>query len=159
MTSAHEYQLNAYKSLLAILPKPEEVLRVLLENKQWWHSFQKKTGALSRASNIETLESFAVRVLKNGRAAELATLTIGYERSLNLDYSRLPVIERLVISSFDILCTIHGLECIILLGKTYTDIGKPRRAWLTWRKGLAAAQLLLRLTTYTHYRNEFSNIT
>lgn len=150
LSSVQTYELSARQSLLAILPSPDEILRVLSENNKWWDSFQKKIVALSGASDIEPLESFAARVMKNAGAAELATLAIGYERSLNQDYSRLPVIERLILSSFDILCTIHGLECLILLGKTYTDIGKPRRAWLTWRKGLAAAQLLVRLTHNSH---------
>ncbi|KAJ6788519.1 hypothetical protein PWT90_01633 [Aphanocladium album] len=119
------YQQSARKSLLTILPGREEILSALSENGQWWDSFQKKLGAISRTNGVEPLEAFAVRVMDSGQVTELATLAIGYERSIDDDYSRLPVVERLIFSSFDLLY-----------------IGKPKRAWLTWRKGLAAAQLL-----------------
>ncbi|KAJ3499209.1 hypothetical protein NLG97_g503 [Lecanicillium saksenae] len=136
------YRESARKSLLAILPDQEEIISVLTTNRQWWDSFQRKLGVISFTDGLESLEAFAVRVINSGQVTELATLAVGYERSLDDDYSRLPVIERLIFSSFDLLCTVKGLECLILLAKTYTDIGKPKRAWLTWRKGLAAAQLL-----------------
>ncbi|KAJ2983110.1 hypothetical protein NQ176_g923 [Zarea fungicola] len=141
-SSLDSYHTTIRNWILSILPSRDEILGALSSNGDWWDSFQKKTRAISRASAIEPLRSFAIRVMDKGTPAELATLAIGYERSLDGDYARLAVIERLMMSSFELICTLEGLECIILLAKTYTDIGKPKRAWFTWRKGLSAAQFL-----------------
>lgn len=142
-SSLDSYHTTIRNWILSILPSRDEILGALSSNGDWWDSFQKKTRAISRASAIEPLRSFAIRVMDKGTPAELATLAIGYERSLDGDYARLAVIERLMMSSFELICTLEGLECIILLAKTYTDIGKPKRAWFTWRKGLSAAQFLV----------------
>ena len=53
-------------------------------------------------------------------------------------------VESLVISDFAHAATLEGMECLILLAKSYTDIGQPRRAWFVWRKGIAIAQLTVR---------------
>lgn len=38
--------------------------------------------------------------------------------------------------------TLEGLECAILMGKIYSDIGQARKSWLVFRKGLTFAQLM-----------------
>lgn len=38
------------------------------------------------------------------------------------------------------------MECIILQGKCCLDIGQPRRGWLTYRRGLALAQLTVSMS-------------
>lgn len=137
-------RLGLRQSLLSALPGNHEVIATLNSNDYWWESFRKKTRAISQTDDIEPLGSFAARALADGSPAELATVVISYERSLDTDYRRLAVVEEHVMSSYNLLCTLQGLECLILLAKTYTDIGKPKRAWFTWRKGIAAVQFLVR---------------
>ena len=38
--------------------------------------------------------------------------------------------------------TLEGLECAILMGKIYSDIGQARKSWLVFRRGLTFAQLM-----------------
>lgn len=55
----------------------------------------------------------------------------------------LALVDRLVISDDEYAATLTGLECIVLQGKCYLDIGQPRRAWLAYRRGLVLGQLMV----------------
>ncbi|KAE8552063.1 hypothetical protein EYB25_005954 [Talaromyces marneffei] len=50
-------------------------------------------------------------------------------------------IDRLIIKDEDLCGTLPSLEAILLLSKWYTNIGRPRKAWLTTRRGVELAQL------------------
>lgn len=60
------------------------------------------------------------------------------------------LVDNLVISDMTVVTSLDGMECLVLLAKTYTDIGQPRRAWLMWRRGLAFAQLLVCLPVFLY---------
>jgi hypothetical protein len=50
-------------------------------------------------------------------------------------------IDRLIINDEDLCGTLPSLEAILLLSKWYTNIGRPRKAWLLTRRGVELAQL------------------
>ena len=75
----------------------------------------------------------------------LGTLATAYARSLDKDRDIYAMVDSLIVSDLTYAATQEGLECLILLAKSYTDIGQPQRAWLTWRKGMAIAQLMVRV--------------
>ncbi|PCG94114.1 Hypothetical protein PENO1_061180 [Penicillium occitanis (nom. inval.)] len=77
------------------------------------------------------------------KPAEVGALAIAYARSLSQGFHPLmETVENLVLSDISYVATTDGMMCLILLGKTYTDIGHPRRAWLVWRRGITVTQLM-----------------
>lgn len=48
----------------------------------------------------------------------------------------------LVTSNDELVGTMEGLECLVLQGVYYCNVGKPRRAWLCFRRALDVAQLM-----------------
>ena len=137
---------KACESLRAALPSYDAITAVIVKNGAWWDSFRQKTRAISQAEPIEPLLSFAARAYTSTNPAELAILAIAYERSLGRSHNLLATVDNLIMADFTFVTTLEGMECLILIAKTYTDIGQPRRAWLIWRKGLAIAQLMVCLS-------------
>lgn len=50
-------------------------------------------------------------------------------------------IDRLIINDEDLCNTLPSLEAILLLSKWYTNLGRPRKAWLMTRRAVELAQL------------------
>ena len=131
------------QALRSALPIYDDITATLLRNGGWWDSFRQKTRAISQAEPVEPLLSFAAHAYTSASPAEVAILAVAYARALGRSHRLFAVVDSLIISDFALAATLDGMECLILLAKTYTDIGQPRRAWLTWRKGLAIAQLMV----------------
>lgn len=131
------------KELRSALPRYDEIVEALSQNGDWWESFRQKTRAISQAEPVEPLLSFAAHAYTSENPAVLGTLAIAYGRSLGRGNHLFALVDRLVLADFSLAATTYGMECLILLGKTYTDIGQPKRAWLTWHRGLANAQLMV----------------
>lgn len=51
-------------------------------------------------------------------------------------------IQGLVTSDDELVATLHGLECLILMGMFHINAGNVRRAWLAFRRALNIAQLM-----------------
>lgn len=126
------------------MPGFDAVMSALAEKGAWWNSFQQKTRAIAQ-NPIEHLSAFAARAYTSSSPAVVGTLACAYARSLGGRHDIYAMVEALVISDFAHVATQDGLECLVLLAKSYTDIGQPRRAWLAWRKGLSIAQMMVRL--------------
>ena len=106
-----------------------------------------KTHTISQVPSstpVDSLLSFTAQAYTSPDPAQLATLAVAYVRCLNRSHRLLATVEGLVMSDLRLVSTIAGMDCLVLLGKTYTDIGQPRRAWMIWRKGLAIAQMMVR---------------
>lgn len=125
-----------------MLPSYDTIMSVLTKNGSWWNSFRQKAYAISAAPS-QTIEAFAKRTYTSSNPADLGALTIAFARSLNKHRYLYTLVDDLVISDITYTTTVEGLECLILLAKSYTDCGQPKRAWLVWRKGIAAAQLMV----------------
>jgi hypothetical protein len=147
---SRRFQLSEQKTkyvcetLRSALPSYDTVMSTLSKNGAWWSSFRHKTHAISQ-SPVEALAAFATRSYTSNNPAELGMLVAAYARSSNQNYHLYAIVDSLVISDSAYLATIEGMECLILLAKSYTDIGQPRRAWLMFRRGMAIAQLMVRV--------------
>ncbi|KAL6895200.1 hypothetical protein HDV57DRAFT_478823 [Trichoderma longibrachiatum] len=128
-------------TIRSMLPSYDTIVSVLLRNGSWWDSFRSKAYAISEAPS-QTIEAFAKRTYTSSNPADIGALAIAFARSLDKHRYLYTLVDDLVISDINYLTTIEGLECLILLAKSYTDCGQPKRAWLVWRKGASATQLM-----------------
>jgi hypothetical protein len=129
-------------TIRSMLPSYDTIISVLTRNGSWWDSFRSKAYAISEAPS-QTIEAFAKRTYTSSNPADIGALAIAFARSLNKHRYLYTLVDDLVISDINFLTTIEGLECLILLAKSYTDCGQPKRAWLVWRKGASATQLMV----------------
>ncbi|PKS04896.1 hypothetical protein jhhlp_008260 [Lomentospora prolificans] len=107
----------------------------------WWNSFRQKTRAITH-SPVEGLIALATSNYTSEKPADVGLLVVAYARCLNDGKDLYALVEKLVISNLTYLASVEGMECLVLLAKSYTDMGQPRRAWLMWRRGLTIAQFL-----------------
>lgn len=142
--SRNEKTQGVCETLRSAMPSFDAMIAVLRTNGVWWNSFRQKTHAISQTP-IEGLNVFAARAYTSSHPAILDTLVTAYARCLDQGSDLYEMVGLLVTSDFTYAATPEGMECVILLAKSYTDIGQPRRAWLTWRQGLAIAQLMVRM--------------
>ncbi|KEY73159.1 hypothetical protein S7711_09598 [Stachybotrys chartarum IBT 7711] len=140
--AASDHHAEVCKLLRSAIPPYDAILDVFQQQGTWWNSFRQKTQAISQASRIEPLREFAARVYTSTNPSEVATLAVAYTRSTGSNHEILQLVDDMIISNSTYSTTILGLECLILLGKTHTDFGQPRSAWLIWRRGMAIAQLM-----------------
>lgn len=129
------------KALLEVLPPYDKLNKVLTSNDEWWQTWRKKCSGT--AGNL-TLAQFASRALSDGNIGAIGTLVLSVGIcSDNGDVERyIEAVDRYVLADDEYAATLEGMECLILLGKWYADVGQPRRAWLANRKGLLFAQLM-----------------
>jgi hypothetical protein len=144
---AADRRAKVCETLRAALPSFDVLTTAIAKNGAWWNSFRQKTHAISQTESIEPLAVFAARAYTSSSPAELGLLAVAYARCLNAGHHLYGLVDNLVISNFAYAATIEGMECLVLLAKTYTDIAQPRKAWFMWRKGLAFAQLMVRTAT------------
>ena len=57
-------------------------------------------------------------------------------------------VDRWVLSDDEYAASLEGMECLILKSKWFADVGQPRRAWISHRKGLMYAQLMVCIQGY-----------
>jgi hypothetical protein len=108
----------------------------------WWHSFHQKAYAISEGP-AQSLQEFAQRTYTSSHPADLGALAVAVARS-SINHRHLySLVDDVVISNSTYIATKKGIECVVLLAKSYTDDGQPKRAWLVWRKGLGAAQIMV----------------
>ncbi|KAH8655796.1 hypothetical protein BX600DRAFT_552972 [Xylariales sp. PMI_506] len=124
------------------LPSYDTVMLVLTGKGAWLTSFQKKLCLLSGVSQTVPRESFAARAYTSGDPGELGSLLVAFAQSSSGYDHLFSMVEALVISDFNYLATLKGMECLSLFAKTHLDNGQPRKAWLLWRRGMAVAQLM-----------------
>ncbi|KAF1815077.1 hypothetical protein P152DRAFT_244678 [Eremomyces bilateralis CBS 781.70] len=128
-------------ALLRLLPPVDQVLKNLKQNyAELWATFKMRCPG---NSGNEDIGAFATRVLREGNPAQSGILVLCVASSaqgINQE-ELMSAVDRLVVSDDEYAGTIDGLECLIVLGKSYSDIGQPRRAWLTFRRGLNLCQL------------------
>ena len=135
------------QTLRSALPDYDTVMSTLSKNGAWWSSFRHKTHAISQTP-VEALAAFATRSYTSDNPAELGILVAAYARSSNQNHHLYAIVDSLVISDSVYSATIEGMECLILLAKSYIDIGQPRRGWFMYRRGMAIAQLMVQVVSY-----------
>lgn len=143
VSKASEQKLKSVTGALrAALPKYDTIVETLSKNGSWWSSFRQKTVSALKQRQ-DSLLSIAPRAYTSNKPAVLGLLVTAYARSSQRNHHLYVLVDRLVISDHEYASTVEGLECLLLLGKCFTDIGQPRRAWYLYRRGLAIAQLMV----------------
>ena len=118
------------------------MLAVFTKEGLWWGYWRQKT--YGEAKPTESLLQYAARIYTSEIPTDLGLLVCAFGLSNDTNGSRfLALVDKLVISDDEYAATVTGLECIVLQGKCYLDIGQPRRAWLAYRRGLVLAQLMV----------------
>lgn len=134
--------------LRAALPSYDCVVQTLTDNGAWWSSYRVKMRAFSGTAATESIESFAARTYVSISPGELGSLVVAFARSAVGESDDLyAMVESLVTSDQTYLATAEGMECLVLLAKTQTDVGKPKKAWILWRQAVTMAQFMVRKIT------------
>ena len=130
------------KALREALPPYDKMIQTFEENASWWDDMRRKTFGKSKP--VETLPQYAARTYRGDNAPELGILVTAFGRSTNENPCQyFSVVDNLIISDDEYASAMDGMECVIILAKCYIDIGQPRKGWLTYRRGLALAQLIV----------------
>ncbi len=122
------------------------LLTLKLHGSWWWH-FHRKTHPFAKAQE-QSLAVYAAELYTSTDPVNLAILTVAYARCTSRDHPLYSLVERLIISDPTYCHTLHGLECLGLLAKSYIDEGHPRRGWRLFREGLGAAQLMVSFLSF-----------
>lgn len=141
VTPAKAKDERVRQALMAVLPPYHKLLITLQGNHHAWAVFQRKCpGTRGNA----TLEEFSYRVMHKGTPCEVGLLVILYGSCTEGDLldQCLALVDKWIITDDEYMGTLEGLECVILQGKIYSDIGQARRSWLAFRRGLTFAQLM-----------------
>lgn len=157
----HETEFDELRcSLLAMMPSQQDIKAILMATDTWWavwfDGFSASNSDDARnwlmrscfSSLTTSHPSFVARALLL-IATSLQQLPRDYDISqLSLPLSADDLMEKflskttLVTSNDELIGTLEGLECLALHGLYYSNAGKPRRAWLCFRRALEVAQLM-----------------
>lgn len=137
------------QALLAMLPSYDRLNKMLTTNSEWWQTWRQKCSGTSASG--ETLAQFASKALSSDNigALGIVVLAAGICSDDEKEVERyIEIVDRWVLADDEHAATLEGIECLILKAKWYADVGQPRRAWLSYRKGLMYTQLMVGLTTW-----------
>jgi hypothetical protein len=135
---------RARQGLLATLPPWDQLQRLFSSNGDWWQTWRRKCSGTS--SPEQTLAQFASKALAEGNigAIGIVVLSVGICNADEDDVEKyIEAVDRFVMFDDEYAATLEGMECLILKSKWYADVGQPRRAWISYRKGLMYAQLMV----------------
>lgn len=132
------------------------IILILSKNGSWWSSFSHETHATSQTP-IEALVAFAARSCISNNPTELGALVVAYDRSSNQNDHLYDIVDGLLIPDFGYSATTEGMECVILVAKSYPDSGQLRQAWFMYRRGMAIVQLMVHVISY--YCSSFELVT
>lgn len=158
----HETQFDELRrSLLAIMPSQKDIKTLLLATKTWWAVWFDGFSASSSDDARSAWMSYCFSSLTTSQPSFIARALLLVATSLqqlpghyDLSQLSLPLFPQdlmeklvsdtstLVTSNDELVGTMEGLECLVLQGVYYSNAGKPRRAWLCFRRALDVAQLM-----------------
>lgn len=148
------------RSLLANMPSQQDIKTILVATEIWWAVWFDGFSASSDDARSNWM-SYCFSSLTTSHPSFIARALLLVATSLqqlpsNYDLSQLslPLLPQdlmekflsdtstLVTSNDELVGTMEGLECLVLQGIFYSNAGKPRRAWLCFRRALDVAQLM-----------------
>lgn len=146
---------------MAMMPSQADIKKILVATETCWAIwFDEYPDSDTEASRIASFrERFSSFTNSHptfiARALLLVTTSIqqlppDFDYSvLNLPFPPQELMEKqlaqtsaLVTSNDELVGTLEGLECLVLQGVCWSNAGKPRRAWLCFRRALDVAQLM-----------------
>ncbi len=151
-------KIERTRQALAELLPPQKDVDLLYTSASGWILFQSLTDATKDASASATFNMAEVQKRHPTTIARtilylalcLQQVSPAFDAS---ELSCLPsvearmdkyitVVQSLIASDDELITTIDGLECLVLLGLFHINAGNPRRAWLFCRKSLDIDQLM-----------------
>lgn len=149
------------RSLMTMMPLQEDIKKIFLATETcwaiWFDEYPDSSTDPSRiASFRERFSSFTTSHPSFIARALLLVTTSLQQLPPDFDYSELSLpfppqelmekqlsqTSALVTSNDELVGTLEGLECLVLQGVCWSNAGKPRRAWLCFRRALDVAQLM-----------------
>jgi hypothetical protein len=145
--------------LLAYVPSDEDIDAIWEECGYWWHVWSRMFSELG-ISSAHAVPTYIRKTIASGSLLALSKtllcLALGLQqlsasfvrRRLKLPISRndlvnhyIHTVDRYVFSDDRYCTTLEGLEVAILLTKLDGNGGRPRKAWLTYRRAISFALL------------------
>lgn len=138
------------------MPSQEDIRKILLATETCWAVWFDEYPDPDASSFRERFSSFNTSHPSFIARALLLVTTSLQQLPPNFDYSeinlpfppqelmekQLSQTSALVTSNDELVGTLEGLECLVLQGVCWSNAGKPRRAWLCFRRALDVAQLM-----------------
>ena len=161
-TSQHESQFRELRrSLMTMMPSPEDIKKILMATETCWAIwFDDYPDSGTEASRIalfrDRFSSFNTSHPSFIARALLLITTSIQQLPADFDYSEISLpfppqelmekqlsqTSAMVTSNDELVGTLEGLECLVLQGVCWSNAGKPRRAWLCFRRALDVAQIM-----------------
>jgi hypothetical protein len=130
-----------------LLPPYDQLTKLLNSNTEWWQTWRRKCSGTSGPT--QTLPQFAAHALSTGNIGAIGTVVLSVGISASDESSDvesyIEAVDRWVLSDDEYAASLEGIECLILKAKWFADVGQPRRAWISYRKGLMYAELMVSL--------------
>ncbi|KAL9078695.1 MAG: hypothetical protein Q9157_002381 [Trypethelium eluteriae] len=135
---------NTRRGILANLPEdPTDLERSIANTENWWKVTQRLFLGFCGFGMESTMAQFADFALKSENPVILGSfllcLAINGQKNEQLYIN---VVSSLIVSDDDYAATMEGIECMSLIAKYYADVGRPRKAWMTFRRAIMFSQLL-----------------
>ena len=147
--------------LLDLIPAQRGLHAILDSTTAWWDTWRLLFPEISVTKEQKTLKNHILWALEQKSPVHIARgltclgvcirkIRSGADNS-SFHLSRSPkdtmdcylsVVDQLIIADDEYAGSCDGLELIVLVAKTYINLGQPRKGWLLLRRGIALAQLI-----------------
>jgi hypothetical protein len=153
------------EALTALLPSHTTMYEILETSGIWWDILRKMHPHMCSEDPNMTIQTYVFLGLNQDNPAVIGCALSWLALSIHClpcDFESnhlglpLPVndltdhylssIDRLIVSDDELSISLEGIECILLQAQLYGFIGRPRKAWITIRRGISHA-ILLGITT------------
>ena len=171
------------KAVRALVPSAKDLARILQVSQvwslQWQKNFPDILGAKFESlepNQIQRVLDYIFRTLDSDKAADTVRILLCLAISLqqlpgDFEHARMSLpaspdalqdyyltsVETLLAPDEGFASTLDGLACMLLQAKFYIYTGKPRKAWLIFRRAVSFAQLLGLHCQLGNHAEEFSN--
>jgi hypothetical protein len=126
--------------LKSALPDPEDMRKIMDNSRESWVIRQAMMQPMEKSS----LEDYIAKALQSDQPLETAKALHFFAEYSDENFCEkaLSLIDQLIIQDEGSMSSIDGLECAVFQGKLYSDIGQPRRSWLSFQRAIMHARLL-----------------
>jgi hypothetical protein len=149
------------EALTDLLPSQSAMCEILEIGGLWWDLMRTLHPYMCCEDDNISIQSYVLLALNQDNPCILGSALswlAGSMQSLPMSYDTghlsLPIplndliqhyvstIDRLIVCDDEISVSLEGIECILLQGQFYGNVGRPRKAWTILRKALSHALLL-----------------
>lgn len=156
------------KAVRTLVPDANDLTRILQVSQVWSLQWQKNLPDILGAkvetlkpNQIQSVLDYVYRTLESDKSADVVMILLCLALSLqqlpgDFEYARMNLpaspealqdyyltsVETLLAPDEGFACTYDGLACMSLQARFYIYIGKPRKAWLIFRRAISVAHLL-----------------